>query len=67
MNRKSKPRTPTTTPSISVEKPAHQDSPVVAVPPSVVRIFEKISDPRNAHLFTAQAAHEAFRHLETKK
>jgi hypothetical protein len=32
-----------------------------------LRMFAKISDPQNAHLFKAEAAYRAFSHVKTKR
>lgn len=41
----------------SQEHPAAQDK-------QIPQLFSKISDPSNAHLFTAEAARKAFEHVE---
>lgn len=36
-------------------------------PVETLRMFAKISDPKNAHLFKADAAYRAFSHVKTKR
>lgn len=36
------------------------------ISPETLRIFEFISDLKNAHLFTVEAALEAFKHIKVK-